>query len=179
MVGALVPSWWKQPKPPSHCFNARSEDAAVKPMWKYSYRNARCIVPAEGWYEWTSAQRVDLRTGEIREFRQPYFIARPDRELIGFAGLMSFWYPDTESMVLTCAIVTRAAAGPATSLHDRMPVVLQEPDFAKWLDPNLTDSNAVAQIVEAADTGFEHYAVSARLNAAKVDDQRLLEPIAA
>lgn len=171
----LVPGWWKQPKPPNHCFNARSEDAAVKSMWKYSYRNARCIVPAEGWYEWSDGQRTDPQTGEIRSFRQPHFIARPDRRLVGFAGLMSLWYPDTESMVLTCAIVTRAAAGPAAALHDRMPVVLQESDFGAWLDPNVRDADSVAAMIDGAETGFEHYAVSTRLNASKVDDERLLE----
>jgi putative SOS response-associated peptidase YedK len=146
-------------------------------MWKGSYRNARCVVPAEGWYEWSDAQRTDPHTGEIRSYRQPYFIGRPDRGLIGFAGLMSFWYPDTDSMVLTCAIVTRAAAGPAASLHDRMPVVLQESDIANWLDPSVKDADEVTAMIQIAQTNFEHYAVTTRLNVAEVDDERLLEPV--
>src|SRR3954468_11983781 len=55
----LVPGWWKEPKPPSHCFNARVEEAETKPMWRESLRRSRCLVPAEGWYEWKDAERGD------------------------------------------------------------------------------------------------------------------------
>src|SRR4051794_26210482 len=75
----FVPGWWKQAKPPSHCFNARAEEAASKPTWRYSYRSARCLVPAEGWYEWRDAERADPVTGELKAYRQPHFIARNDR----------------------------------------------------------------------------------------------------
>ena len=89
---------------------------------------------------------------------------------------MSFWYPTTNATVLTFAIVTKAAAGSVARLHDRMPAVLQESDFGAWLDPNIREAEAVAAMIAAAETGFEHYAVSTRLNAAKVDDEKLLEP---
>jgi putative SOS response-associated peptidase YedK len=174
----FVPGWWKQPKPPTHCFNARSEDAATKPMWKYSLQRARCLVPAEGCYEWTEGERTDARTGEVRTYRQPYYIHRGDGRLMAFAGLMSFWHPDPESMVLTCAIVTKPAAKSIAGLHDRMPAVLEESDFARWLDPNLHDAEAVEAMIAGAQSDFESYAVSTRLNAAKEDDERLVEPVA-
>lgn len=174
----FVPGWWKQPKPPMHCFNARSEDAAAKPMWEYPFQNARCLVPAEGWYEWIDAAQADQRTGKIRGYRQPYYIHRADRRLIAFAGLMSFWYPDPESMVLTCAIVTKPAVKSIVGLHDRMPAVLEESDFGTWLDPNLHDVEALTALIAGGQSDFEHFAVSPRLNAAKEDDEKLVEPVA-
>ena len=171
----FVPGWWKQPKPPTHCFNARSEEAPTKPMWKYSFQHARCLVPAEGWFEWTDGKRTDTRTGEIRTYRQPHFIHRQDGRLLAFAGLMSMWHPDPDSVVLTCAIVTKPAANSIAGLHDRMPAVLEESDFGRWLDPNLHDAQAVEAMIASGQSDFESYAVSTRLNAAKEDDEKLLE----
>ncbi len=150
----FVPGWWKQGKPPTHCFNARSEEAPTKPMWKYSFQHARCLVPAEGWYEWSAAERTDERTGEIRTYRQPHYIHRADDRLIAFAGLMSFWYPDPDSMVLTCAIVTKPAAKSTRTCTTSRP-------SRRWSPAGQAD--------------FESYAVSTRLNAAKEDDERLIE----
>src|ERR1700682_5522225 len=75
----FVPSWWKQAKPPSSCFNARSEEAVSKPMWRQAYRHWRCLLPAVGWYEWQEAQRTEPATGEIKPYKQPHFIYREDR----------------------------------------------------------------------------------------------------
>ena len=87
----LIPSWWKQPEPPRLTFNARSEEAASKPMWRQPYRESRCLIPAEGWYEWQEAEAIDRSTGEVRKVKQPYFIHRESEPVFAFAGLVSWW----------------------------------------------------------------------------------------
>lgn len=78
----LVPHWWKETKPPRSSFNARLEEAAAKPMWRDAFRRSRCLIPAEGWYEWQERERVDQATGEVKTFKQPSFIRRRDRAVV-------------------------------------------------------------------------------------------------
>ena len=172
----FIPFWWAQPKPPGHCFNARSEVAAKKPMWRDAYRKSRCLIPAEGWYEWKAVETTDPATGEIKTQKQPHFIHRADRALICFAGFMSSWAPTGEEHKLTCAIVTRSAAPSVADVHDRMPVVLPETVFDMWTDPAPRAAEEVADHIASAQIDFEHYAVSTRLNTGKNDDEGLLSP---
>lgn len=177
LVGArwgFIPAWWKQSKSPTHTINARSEEAAGKPMWRHAYRHARCLIPAEGWYEWKTAERVDSKTGEVSTFRQPYFIYRPDRALIAFAGIMSMWAPEGGDLRLTCAILTRPAAPSVEAIHDRMPVVLRGEAFDAWLDADRQGADDVAAMIGRAEIEFMHHRVSTRLNAGKVDDETLI-----
>jgi putative SOS response-associated peptidase YedK len=173
----FVPSWWKQPKLPQHSFNARSEEAAAKVMWRQSFKYSRCLIPAEGWYEWKAVERIDERTGEIRTVKQPYFIFRRDKKLLCFGGLMSVWVTGGDSAKVTCAILTRNAAPLVADIHDRMPVVMPEKVFDRWLSPDITTANEVAQLIGSAESIFLHYLVSTRLNTAKNDDEKLLEPV--
>lgn len=172
----FVPFWWKGAKPPAHCINARCEDAAKKPMWRDAYRKSRCLIPAEGWYEWTVAEKTDPATGEIKTYRQPHFIYRADGQLICFAGLMSSWVPKGAPPLLTCAIMTKPAAASIADVHDRMPVVMPETTFDAWLDPAPQAPEAVADLIASAQSEFAHYAVSTRLNTAKDDAEDLLSP---
>jgi len=172
---SFVPRWWKQKKPPAHCFNARMEDAADKSMWRYSYANARCLVPAEGWYEWRAVQGTEPITGEIKMVRQPYFIFRPDRGLICFAGLMS--YPSPDAAGLTCAVITRSAAPSVADVHHRMPAVLSEQLFADWLSPAITKTEQITSLLSRVDINFEHYPVTPRLNGARTDEESFVLPI--
>ena|SRR5688572_11482403 len=173
----FVPAWWKQPKPPSNCFNARSEEVAAKPMWRDAYSQARCLVPAEGWYEWSGADRIDTETGEVKSYRQPHFIFRPERRPLCFAGLMSLWKVDGQVPRITCAILTRAAGGALREIHERMPVVLPETSFAAWLDPALKAALDINRILESAEDGFAQHKVSPRLNSAKNDDEALIQAV--
>jgi putative SOS response-associated peptidase YedK len=85
----LIPHWWSKPKPPPSTINARSEEAAGKPMWRFPYREARCLIPAVGWYEWKPMERTDPATGEVKTYKQPFYL-RVDRQgPVCFAGLMS------------------------------------------------------------------------------------------
>src|SRR3954467_11648123 len=74
----LIPHWWKEAKAPRSSFNARVEEAAGKPMWRDAGARSRCLVPAEGWYEWAAAERVDPATGEVKAAKQPHYVRRAD-----------------------------------------------------------------------------------------------------
>lgn len=176
----LVPHWWKQAKPPRFTINARSEEAAAKPMWRGPLRHARCLLPAEGWYEWQEVESIDPATGEVKRVKQPHYIRRPDARPFCFAGLLDAWQPPGASAALqTCAILTKAAAGPVAKVHERMPVVIPDALHHAWLDPRLVDADGVmAMIKEHAATQFEHYAVSPRVNGREAEGESLIEPLA-
>jgi putative SOS response-associated peptidase YedK len=160
----LIPHWWKQGKPPGLTVNARLEDVSGKPMWRDPIRRSRCLLPAEGWYEWREAPAG----------KQPHYITRRDRRPFCFSGLYAMWR-DT----LSCAILTTQALGPVAEVHERMPVVLPDEDHAAWLKPALHDA-AVAIAMALAPMppeDFEHYPVSRRVNNARNEGPDLIEPL--
>ncbi|HVB48967.1 MAG TPA: SOS response-associated peptidase [Burkholderiales bacterium] len=171
----LIPFWWTQPKPPQSILNARAEEAAGKPTWRQPYRHSRCLLPAAGWYEWQALDSMDAATGEVRRAEQPFFIHAADRRLACFAGLLSVRRIEGAEH-LSCAILTRAAAGRAAEVHERMPVVLREAAFGNWLAPEMTNPEEVASLLGIARADFEYYRVSIRLNAARTDDAELQPP---
>ena len=177
----LVPFWAKGPKPPSHSFNARLEDAASKPMWRQPFRTARCIVPATGWYEWREQERIDRKTGEVGKYKQPFFMHLPGNRPIGLAGLMAWTKPEgSDEWVGSCSILTTTASGTAADVHQRMPVALDESAHDAWLDRSLTDPDEVAAIIAEHQLAgaIEKHAVSPRVNASRDDDPALIVPIA-
>jgi putative SOS response-associated peptidase YedK len=136
----LVPFWWKEAKPTRCTFNARSEDAATKAAWRHLAGNSRCLVPALGWYEWKEVEQIDPATGEARTAKQSYFMQRSDREPIAFAGLMSRRILEGGMLEYACTILTRAAVGVVSEIHERMPIALPKDAEAAWLDPRMTDA---------------------------------------
>ncbi|HWQ40254.1 MAG TPA: SOS response-associated peptidase [Burkholderiales bacterium] len=175
----LIPTWWKGEKPPRLTFNARVEEAATKPMWRHCLQRARCLLPAEGWYEWQEVERVDPATGEVRKVRQPCFIRLAGGKLFCFAGLMAPWSPPgKEEPLLTCSILTRPATAALAAIHPRMPLALPDDSHAAWLDPTLTQADEALELARAhALSEFEHYPVSARVNKAGNDDPDLIRPL--
>jgi putative SOS response-associated peptidase YedK len=159
----LIPHWWKQDQAPTSTINARLEEAAGKPMWREPMRRARCLLPAEGWYEWQA-----LAGG-----KQPHYLRRADGRPFCFAGLMSLWQDR-----LTCALLTKAAEGPAAEVRDRMPVVLPDAAHAGWLDPGLKDASDYAR-AHALAREFTHTLVSKRVNNARNEGAELIEPLPA
>jgi len=175
----MVPHWWKEAKPPKTSFNARVEEAAEKPLWRDAWSRARCLVPAEGWYEWQAVERVDPATGEIVSAKQPHFIRRNDAAIFCFAGLAAYWKnPQTGEALRSCAILTAAAAGALAEIHERAPVVLPPEAHAAWLDRRLVDPQKVKAIAErrAPPSEFTHWKVRLLVNNAKSDGPELLEP---
>ena len=174
----LIPHWWSKPKPPTSTINARSEEAAGKPMWRGPYREARCLIPALGWYEWKPMDRTDPATGEVTSYKQPFYLQADRDGPVCFAGLMSTWIPEGGEPRLTCAILTRAPSLSAAEIHDRMPVILREAAHREWLDPEMNDAARVAEIIAAkAIDKVRHYPVSTMLNSAKTDDEEMVNPI--
>ena len=178
----LVPPWWKNATPPRSSHIARVEEAAEKPMWRDAWARARCLIPAEGWYEWQAVERADPATGEIKSAKQPHFIRRADGGLSCFAGLMSCRKdPRTGETLRSCAIVTTRAEGSLAAIHERSPLVLPESKHADWLDRKLTDPrevNAVAQ-ARVSPEAFVHRKVRLLVNNTKLDGPALIEPVEA
>jgi putative SOS response-associated peptidase YedK len=174
----LVPHWWKEAKPPKASFNARLEEAADKPMWRDAFSRARCLVPAEGWYEWQVVERVDPATGEIQKARQPYFIRAGDAGLFCFAGVMAYWRNTQGEALRSCAILTAAAEGALAQIHDRAPVVLPREAYDAWLDRKITDPRRARAIAErrVVSSGFVQWKVRLLVNTAKADGPELIEP---
>jgi putative SOS response-associated peptidase YedK len=173
----FIPPWWNQSKPPEHCFSTRCEDASSKPMWQPAYRSARCVIPADGWYEWSGAERVGPDPTKAQDKRQPHFLFRTDGP-VGFAGLISLWKLPGHLPLITCAILTRAASPSVARIHPRMPVVLPHEALAHWLDPGRRTPAEISPILARSITDFSHYPVSKRLNNATEDDEALVKPTA-
>src|SRR6266513_66109 len=175
----LVPHWWKEAKPPKASFNARLEEAAGKPMWRDAWARARCLIPAEGWYEWQALERVDPATGEIKSAKQPHYIRRKDGAPFCFAGLASYWKnPQTGEALRSCAVLTVGAAGPLAEIHARTHVVLPESAHARWLNRKLTDPEEVQAIAAARvpPEAFTQWKVRLLVNDTEQDGPELIEP---
>ncbi len=131
----LVPSWAKDLSIGNRMLNARVESLADKPAFRSAARSRRCLVPADGWFEW--AKRLDS-TG-----KQPYFITPEDGSVLAFAGLWEVWGRG-DDRVYTCTVVTAPAVGALTEIHERMPLVLPPDRWAAWLDPAEEDVETLA-----------------------------------
>ena len=176
----LIPPWWKNPAPPTFSFNARLEEAAGKPMWRHPLRHSRCLIPAEGWYEWQAVDGQDPKTGKPKVIKQPHYLHLRDGGLFCFAGLLASWTtPEQDAPLLSCAILTRAAIGPVAEVHDRMPVILPDAAHAEWLDPGLKDADKVARLIDtrALSAEFAHYRVSTAVNNSRSEGAPLIDEI--
>ncbi len=169
----LIPSWAKDPKIGDRMINARAETVADAPAYKRAFRQHRCLVPAEGFYEWQSQGRGRRK--------QPMFVHRRDGQPMAFAGLWSAWRdpsdPDAD-WLRTCVIVTTDANRLLEPIHDRMPVVLEERDWERWLDPGIDDLDSLQRLlVPSAEDRLVVYPVSDLVNKADNDGSELVEPV--
>ena len=168
----LVPSWAKDAKIGARMINARGESVADKPSFRSAFTKRRCIIPADGFYEWT--------TDPNEPKKQPYFIHRPDGEPYAFAGLWEVWRPkdsdgDQAEQLRTCTIITTAANDNMAKLHDRMPVILGRDDWETWLSPQNHDKDLLGSLlVPAANDLITFHAVSKDVNNARNRGEHLL-----
>ncbi len=177
----LIPNWWKNEAPPTFSFNARLEEAAGKPMWRHPLRHSRCLIPAQGWYEWQAIDGQDPKTGKPKTLKKPHYLYRADGALLAFAGLLSVrTTPEQDAPLLSCAILTRAAVGPVAEVHDRMPLVLDDAANAEWLDPGFSDPKRVDALIarHALAEAFAHHTVSTAVNNSRSEDPRLIDRVA-
>jgi putative SOS response-associated peptidase YedK len=168
MRWGFLPSWVKDPRTFTLLINARSETAREKPAFKNAIKRRRCLIPADGYYEWhVSGDR-----------KRPYFIHRRDGQPFGFAGLTETWTGPNGEELDTVAIVTAAASPDLAELHHRVPVTIAPQDFERWIDSRSNDVESVMPLLTGPAIGeFAWHEVSQRVNRAANDDAQLLLPI--
>ena len=168
----LVPSWAKDPGIGNRMINARMETAAEKPAYRVPYRRRRCLVAADGWYEWRRSA----------DGKQPWMIRRRDGEPFFIAGLWESWRGkgrDADAPALeTFTLLTGDASAQLARIHARMPVVLDRGLYEQWLDPRMTDPQALCEVLDARPLDvFEVWPVSRYVNSPANDSARCLERI--
>jgi putative SOS response-associated peptidase YedK len=168
----LVPGWAQDRRIGSRLVNARAETAAAKPAFRDALRRRRCLVPADGFYEWGAGAPG---SGP----RQPYHIALPGRAPFAIAGLFERWRAEDGLWLETCVLLTVPANDRIRGLHDRMPAILAPGDFELWLDPAVQDpGRALPLLAPWAGAQLELRPVSRRVNKPEHDDPECIAPLA-
>lgn len=169
MRWGLIPHWAKDLKIGSRLINARSETAAQKPAFRSALKKRRCLIVADGFYEW---KRLD--GGK----KQPYHIRRKDGQPFGFAGLWGRWEDPDADLVESCTILTTAADELISQLHDRMPVILQPEHYDLWLDPEVQKVEVIQPLLSPTPTGdMTIFPVSPMVNRPATDNPGCIEPL--
>ena len=191
LTWGLVPSWAKDRSIGSRLINARVESVAEKPAFRKAFASRRCLLPADGFYEWYTPDGHDSDTPDGRGGRtskggrpkkQPFFLHRRDGGLLVMAGLYEIWRDptlergDDATWLRTCTIITTEATDAAGHIHDRMPMVVRPDAVDAWLDPTLTDPRRVLELLVTDAAELEAYAVSTEVNNVKNNGPALLEP---
>ena len=161
----LIPSWAKDPAIGNRLINARAETAAEKPAYREAFRRRRCLIAADGFYEWKGKRKW------------PYFIHFNDDRPFAFAGLRESWEGPDHSYVESCTILTTGPNELMHPIHDRMPVILSRDAYEQWLDPTIeTPDPLVALLVPHPADEMTADPVSTWVNKAVHDDARCIEP---
>lgn len=180
MRWGLIPGWAKDRSIGDRLINARAETVAQKPAYERSFRGRRCLIPADGFYEWRT-EREPGAGGRTRALKQPVFIHDRNGEPLPLAGLWSTWRDPADPdgpWIHSCAIVTTRANELLAPLHDRMPVVLPDAAWDVWLDPAIDDPARLEELlVPAPETQLELWDVSTRVNKADSDGPDLVAPL--
>lgn len=165
----LVPSWAKEKSIGARMINARSETLGEKPSFRNAFRRRRCLVLADGYYEWQ-------RSGAVK---QPYLIAFDDGQPFGMAGLWERWRdPATGEPLESCCIVTTSPAPTVAHVHDRMPVIVPPDAYAEWLDPKNEATERLARLFEPCGRpDLRARPVSRRVNDARNQGPSLIEEV--
>ena len=169
----LVPSWAKAMSIGNRMINARSETVATNGAFKSSFTKRRCIVPADGFYEWKAVPG--------QKTKQPYFIHRPDGEPFAFGGLWAEWRGEIageRATLRSTSIITTAANDAMSELHDRMPVMLPPSAWDMWLDPEVTDVARLSTLlVPAPNSLITFHPVSTEVNNARHQGEHLVDEV--
>jgi putative SOS response-associated peptidase YedK len=177
----LVPFWAKDPKIGSRMINARMESVAEKPAYRQAFAKRRCLLPADGYYEWYPTSRL---TKAGKPLKQPFFIRPKDGSSLAMAGLYEIWRDkdkaddDPSRFLWTCTVLTTEAEDEVGMIHDRMPMLVERDRWEAWLDPERTATDDLAELlVPAAPGRLEAYPVSTAVNAVRNNGPELLEPL--
>ena len=164
----LVPAWSKGPDSRYSMINARAETVNTKPAYRNAFRHRRCLIPAEGFYEWKAG------TGG----KTPFLISRSGGEPFAMAGLWERWHAPQGGAIESCTIVVTGANDLVRAVHDRMPVVLGREDYAAWLDPGNRDADGLLALLRPADPHrWAMHQVSRRVNSPPSEGPDPLAPV--
>jgi putative SOS response-associated peptidase YedK len=182
LTWGLVPSWAKDIKVGLRMTNARAESLLGKSSFARAAASRRCLVPADGWYEWQVSPTALDAKGRPR--KQPFFIHRSDGAPLAMAGLYEFWRDrsvaedDPAAWLATYAVITTAAEPGLDRIHDRQPLVLERQDWDDWLDPAMNDLARVRAHLEFTGLGrFDAYPVAPAVNSSRNNGAHLLAPL--
>lgn len=165
----LVPAWSDEPKTAYSTINARAETVAEKPTYRAAFRHRRCLIAADGFYEWQP---------QPDSHKQPYYIHLTHNEPFAFAGLWEHWEREGKTLD-SCSIIVTAANELMQPIHDRMPVILPPECYAEWLDPALTEPERLKPLLRPYPSDrMALHAVSTVVNSPKNDGRDLLQPFA-
>src|SRR5438874_4884806 len=153
MRWGLIPSWSKNTSGAASMINARAETASTKPAFRDPIRFRRCLIPADGFYEW-------VRTGKSK---QPYCFEVNDGKLFAFAGIWDRWKDPSGGWIKTCCVLTTTPNAVTATVHDRMPVILDPDSYDLWLDPGMENVTAISELLKPYDVSrMRSYPVSSR-----------------
>jgi putative SOS response-associated peptidase YedK len=168
MRWGLIPPWSKDSSGAARMINARSETASTKPAFRDALKSRRCLIPADGFYEWK-------RDGKTK---QPYCFEVNDGELFAFAGLWDRWKDTSGKWIKTCSILTTTPNAVTASVHDGMPVILDPDGYDLWLDPGMTNVDAASDLLKPFDARLMRcFPVSTRINSVANDDEDCSRPV--
>jgi putative SOS response-associated peptidase YedK len=168
MKWGLVPSWAKDTSGAARMINARSETAHTLPAFREAMKSRRCLIPADGFYEW-------VRTSTSK---QPFCFEVGDGGLFAFAGVWERWRDPSGQWVKSCSILTTTPNAVTSAIHDRMPVILDPDSYALWLDPGKTDAQIVSELLKPYDAkSMRSYPVNMRINHVANDDEDCSRPV--
>ena len=157
----LIPSWAKDASVGHKMINARSETVAEKPAFRDPFRTQRCLIPANGFYEWSRHKKT----------KQPFHFGMRDDSLFAFAGIWDRWNDAQGGFVETCSILTTTPNSLLLDVHDRMPVILEPTDYELWLDPAFRNLSAVSEMLKPFNPDLmKRHPVTSRVNAPTNDD---------
>lgn len=171
MRWGLIPSWAKEPSIGNKMINARAETLQEKPSFRSAYKARRCLVIADGFYEWFQESGVKGKT--------PYYIRLKDAAVFGLAGLWEQWKdPDTGEFIKSCTIITGEPNELIKPLHHRMAVILPQNRYDEWLDPKMHDTKQLQTLLQPYPAEeMTAFPVSTRVNNARYDAPDLIDPI--
>ena len=165
----LIPYWAKEASIGHKMINARSETVADKPAFREAFKHRRCLIPADGFYEW-------VRTGKAK---QPFHFGMQDDSLFAFAGIWDRWKDGSGNPVETCSILTTTPNSLLAVVHDRMPAILERDDYELWLDPGFKDGDALTEMLKPFNPALmKCYAVSTLVNAPANDNPECMAEVA-
>jgi putative SOS response-associated peptidase YedK len=179
----LVPSWAKDPSIGNRMINARMETVAEKPAFKRAFASRRCLLPADGYYEWYPTSQL---TAAGKPRKQPFFIRPQDHGVLAMAGLYEIWRDptrdddDPERFRWTCTVITTQAEDAVGHIHDRMPLMVERERWSEWLDPDPpSHDDLLGLLVPAAPGRLEAFPVSTLVSNVRNNGPELVEPIPA